>query len=102
MINGNARIENNEGHIFEGDLVNNVREGLGKYTWPNNSGVYEGRYVNGLRHTQNNEEATMRWHEGDQENIFIGKFVKGQCANGTLNGIQVNEKIPVQEEEEEK
>ena len=73
MIQGNVHIKNNQGHTFEGTLVNNVRQGLGKYTWPN--GEYEGPYLNGERHTQGNEVAKMEWSEGG--NIYVGKFVKG-------------------------
>ena len=34
MIEGPAKIVNDMGHIFEGRLVENVRQGPGKYTWP--------------------------------------------------------------------
>ena len=35
MIQGNVTIINDQGHTFEGKLIDNVRQGQGKYTWPN-------------------------------------------------------------------
>ena len=40
-----------DGETYEGQWVNNVKEGFGKYTYANGD-VYEGEYVNGEKQGQ--------------------------------------------------
>ncbi len=37
------------GAKYEGDYVTDLKQGSGKYTYPNGD-VYDGEWVNGLRH----------------------------------------------------
>jgi len=47
-LNGEATVENeNNQGWFQGVFKDNVREGAGKYVWPNNQGEYAGLFRNG-------------------------------------------------------
>ena len=48
--------------------------------------------MDGYRQTgDDEEEAKMLWRLGDQEHIFYGRFSKGQCRSGMLDGNKVDQ-----------
>ena len=61
VLNGEGIVENLEtGGSFKGQFEDNLRNGPGRYVWPNNQGEYTGEYKNGLRHTgPDGPDATM-------------------------------------------
>lgn len=78
--------ENNQGW-FNGDFENGLRQGIGKYIWPNNAGEYNGSYREGERHTgPNGDDAIMVWQSGESKHEYVGKFEAGQCTMGRLDG----------------
>lgn len=69
----------------------NLREGLGSYTWPNNLCEYTGPYSNGLRHSgPEGPDGTMIWRTKGEENKYIGKWSQGFCTIGQLDGFMVD------------
>ena len=93
MLNGEGIVENLEtGGSFKGQFEDNLRNGPGRYVWPNNQGEYTGEYKNGLRHTgPDGPDATMVWRNGDSEHSYVGKWERGQCTLGRLDGNQVDQ-----------
>ena len=70
--------------FYDGDLVNNVRQGWGMRQYPSGN-VYQGAWYQNVRHG----EGTMRWL--DREQMYNGQWEKGvQVSNqswGKLMGI---------------
>jgi len=58
----------NEEYFYEGDLVNNIPNGKGKFIWPNGT-VYEGDCVNGKAHGKGKKTYS-------NGNVFEGEWVK--------------------------
>jgi len=67
LCDSNAVIKNDKGKVvYTGEMKDNLRNGLGKYTWPDGSGEYEGPFVGGVRATTNQyPEGTMMWLTND-------------------------------------
>ena len=95
-LSGLGTIENdNNMGSFKGMFSQGLREGEGSYIWPNNQGEYKGMYRAGLRDTgDDGPDSTMIWRDGGKEHVYVGKWAKGQCTKGTLDGNQVDQKPP--------
>ena len=64
--------DDNQGS-FQGEFVNNVRNGHGVYTWPNGQGTYTGNFINGMRDTTGTETTgKMVWNTDEQEHVYEG------------------------------
>ena len=64
------RIEFDNGDVYEGEMVNGLRHGKGKYTWANGD-VYEGEYKDGKYHGQGKYTSSKGW-------VYEGQFTDGQ------------------------
>ena len=89
LLNGEAAIHNENQSSFQGQIIDNVREGQGTYTWP--QGEYIGTFKAGQRHTgKNGPDSKMTWNTDETPSIWDGKWENGQCTLGNLNGRNVN------------
>ena len=85
-LNGKGILQQSDGGVYEGDFKNNVREGQGTYTWPDDQGIYTGPWVQGRR---TGEDGKMIWKENGQEtDTFVGSWKDGAIIKGTLTDAQ--------------
>ena len=68
--NGFQVIKYKSGDVFEGELVNNIKNGKGKYTWASGQ-IYEGDFVNDLK----TGKGKYTWASGQ---IYEGDFLNGE------------------------
>lgn len=68
--------EEKQPETFTGNLQEGVREGSGKYTWPDGS-TYEGEYKHGIRHGK----GTIKFADGG---MYTGTFCDGQLSGTGL------------------
>lgn len=68
-VSGKMTLNLPDGSVYEGDVVDGVREGSGRVTWQNGD-EYVGEFKNGLRHGK----GRFRWESG---NSYEGDYFEG-------------------------
>ena len=90
---GKGKIYNKNGNIiYDGDFVNGLFEGDGKFIYENGE-YYIGQWLNGKKHGK----GKYIWENG---NYYIGQFLNGKrhgkgkiyYKNGDWNGVFINNK----------
>ena len=70
LITGEGKYKWTNGETYEGSFVNGKMHGRGIYRWPD-GGVYEGEYINNIKEGK----GVFKWANGK---IFDGEFKKGK------------------------